>query len=62
MVEYRQDNIADALSIAKNNLRDAREERFVISSIRLGKNVSKSSMVNYLKTKHEYYEHLSTGK
>jgi tetratricopeptide (TPR) repeat protein len=61
-MEYKQGNIAAASSIAKNNLRDAKEERFVISSIRLGGNVSKTSMVNYLKTKYEYYENLSTGK
>ena len=61
-MEYKQGNIAAASSIAKNNLRDAKEERFVISSIRLGENVSKTSMVNYLKTKYEYYENLSTGK
>jgi hypothetical protein len=57
-IEYEQGNTVDALSIARANLLDAKEEKYVISSVKLGENSSKLLMVNYLKKKLEYYEQL----
>ena len=54
-MEYKQGNIAAALSIAKNNLRDAKEGKFIITSIKTGEYISTEPFLNYLKDRVNFF-------
>jgi O-antigen ligase len=47
-MEYKQGSIAAALSIAKNNLKDAKEGKFIITSVKTGGYTSAEPFLNYL--------------
>ena len=55
-MEYKQGNIAAALSIAKNNLKDAGEGKFVITSVRSGEYISTELFLIYLKDRVNFFE------
>jgi len=55
-IEYRQGNKAGALSIAKSNIRDAKEGKYVISHIKTGENVSVEPFLKYLRGRVSFFE------
>ncbi|MCX5815610.1 MAG: O-antigen ligase family protein [Proteobacteria bacterium] len=55
-MEYKQGNVATALSIAKNNLKDAKEGKFIITSVKTGEYISTEPFLNYLKDRVNFFE------
>jgi len=55
-IEYRLGDKARALPIVEDNLRDAKEKRFVISHIKTGENVSIEKFLNYLTDRVNLFE------
>jgi O-antigen ligase len=55
-IEYKQGNIAGALSIAKNNLQDANDKKYAITNVKTGENISVEPFLKYLKDRMNLFE------